>query len=68
MIKADIISMRACKEQGARWGIRCSFDEMHNEILNNENLLKYYKIPKQTWKKTSEAQIEKNYKKMLKII
>ena len=66
MIKADIISMRACKEQGARWGIRCTFNKMYDEILYNENLLKHYKIPKTKWKKTSEAQLEKNYKKMLK--
>jgi len=64
MARADIIAMRACKEQGARWGIECSFGKKYDKILKEKTLLDFYEIKKPTWKPTSDKQMKLNYELM----
>lgn len=64
MKRADIIAMRACKEQGARWGIECSFGVRDNKILKEKVLLDFYEIKPPTWKPTTNKKMQENYDKM----
>ena len=78
MMRADLISMRACEEQGARWGIQLGFDkdgylplfygfdEEHIQKYTTAKWVKYYNLGKPSWTKTSPEQMEKNRKNMLR--
>lgn len=78
MLRADLISMRACQEQGARWGIQLGldsdgylpdfggFDLKHVKKYSETRWVKYYELGKPSWTGTTPQTMEKNKEKMLR--
>ena len=70
MKKADLVAMRACHEQGARWGIQLGLDsddclpneggfELEDvETYSNTQKLSVFDIKQPVWKPTSTKEME----------